>query len=108
MGNFSLILINTAFPNNSQLSEPLSSQNYYFSLNRNAKKTGSKLYFNAINLNTLKMGEYIYKPLIREKDELVDLGPLGFSVHKIGANIKSFEFTANISDYMDYYLIEFN
>lgn len=106
LSNFALVLINTAAPTSAQLAQ--TGENYYYTMNRSAKKTGEELYFDAINLNTLKMGEYTYKPTIIAKAKSVDLGPNGFSVHYVGNNIKSFELTANVSDLMEYYLVEFN
>lgn len=106
LSNFALVLINTAVPTSAQLAQ--TGENYYYTMNRSAKKTGEELYFDAINLNTLKMGDYTYKPTIIAKAKSVDLGPNGFSVHYVGNNIKSFELTANVSDLMEYYLVEFN
>ena len=103
--NFALVLINTATPNAAQLAQ--TGSKYYYSLNRSAKKTGEKLYFNPINLN-FTVGNNKYKPEIYTKTKSVDLGPNAFSVHHVGFNIKSFELTANTSDLMSYYLVEFN
>ncbi len=106
LGNFPLILLNTKAPDSTQLAEPLSSNKYYFSLNRSAKKSGSKLYFNNIELAKVKIEDKVYGPSIFKREAQVDLGPQGFSIHYVGYNIKSFELTANVSDLMDYYLIE--
>ncbi|MBO4533250.1 MAG: hypothetical protein J5726_06075 [Treponema sp.] len=106
LGNFPLVIINTAKPNSTQLAQPLTSEKYYFSLNRSAKKTGDELFFDAIEIGKLKLGDQTYAPRIFKKAETVDLGPQGFSVHYVGYNIKSFELTANVSDLMDYYLVE--
>ena len=106
LGNFPLILLNTKAPDSTQLAEPLSSEKYYFSLNRSAKKSGSKLYFNNIELAKVKIEDKVYGPSIFKREAQVDLGPQGFSIHYVGYNIKSFELTANVSDLMDYYLIE--
>ena len=103
--NFALVLINTAAPNAAQLAQ--TGSKYYYSLNRSAKKTGEELYFNPINLN-FTVGNNEYTPQIYNKNKSVDLGPNAFSVHHVGFNIKSFELTANTSDLMSYYLVEFN
>ena len=106
MGKFHLVTINTAKPNSSQLAQPLSSDKYYYSLNRSARKSGEKLFFDAIEIGKVKLGNDPVAPRIFKKAESPDLGPQGFSVHYVGYNIKSFELTANISDLMDYYIIE--
>lgn len=103
LNNFALCLINTARPTERQLSQ--TGENFYYSLNRSAKKDEEALYFNPINL---VMKDYNYSPEIYSKSKSVDLGPNAFSVHYVGFNIKSFELTANTSSLMSYYLVEFN
>lgn len=106
LANFALVIINTSAPNQTQLAQ--TGDNYYYTLNRSAKKTGEQLYFEPIQIYNLRLEDYNYTPAIYRRGSSVDLGPNAFSVHYVGNNIKSFELTANTSSLMEYYLVEFN
>ena len=105
IGKFPLILINTNAPTQQQLSQ--TGENQYYSLNRTVKEGNSKLYFKAVDLANIKVGNQTgIAPKFFSKNDLVTLGPNGFSVHYLGINIKSFELSVDINSAIDYYLVE--
>ena len=71
-------------------------------LNKSGSISTSNLSLTRINLNfSMKDNDgktVYYKPKIYEKDAMPDLYPTGFSVHKVGTNLKSFTYYKPIRD----------
>ena len=103
---FPLVILNTASPSSAQLSA--TGENQYYSLNRGIKiNNNDKLFFSPVNIGrfTYDDGNYI-SPKIYKGSEEVLIGANGFTIHYIGSNLKSFEFTANTSNKLGYFLVK--
>ena len=110
---FSLCLFNTDQPTAEQLLA--TGEDQYFSFNRATDKNRSDgLTFTAIDIMNIEcyvqnkngsVSKQIIQPAFYEKDEAVDLGPTGFSVHEVGS-VSRFELYANTNEKLEYYLIQ--
>ena len=113
MRKFSMCLFNTDAPSQEQLQRK--GENQYFSFYRGAGNKGDSLHFNPIDIMSIKCDlqkedgtirkNQIIKPVIYEADDIIGLGPSGFSVHKIGQNVSSFKLMASNKEGLEYYLI---
>ena len=113
MRKFSMCLFNTDAPSQEQLQRK--GENQYFSFYRGAGNKGDSLHFNPIDIMSIKCDlqkedgsiskNQIIKPVIYEADDIIGLGPSGFSVHKIGQNVSNFTLMASNKEGLEYYLI---
>ena len=113
MRKFCMCLFNTGIPSEEQLQATGDDQ--YFSFNRRAGKQSASLHFNPIDIMSIKCDvqnkdgsvskDQIIKPTIYDPDQIVGLGPSGFSVHRIGRRVESFDLMMSNKEGLEYYLI---
>ena len=113
MRKFCMCLFNTKEPTQEQLQA--TGEKQYFSFYRGAGKQSDYLHFNPIDIMSIKCDvqnkdgsvskDQIIKPTIYDPDQIVGLGPSGFSVHRIGRRVESFDLMMSNKDGLEYYLI---
>ena len=112
MRNFCMCLFNTDKPSEEQLKK--TGKNQYFSFYRQAGSSSEELYFSPIDIMNIECdvqdetGRIVHRkvePAILKYNEIMGIGPSGFTVHEIGQNIKSFQLMASNKDGLEYYLI---
>ena len=113
MRKFCMCLFNTKEPTQEQLQA--TGEKQYFSFYRGAGKQSDDLHFNPIDIMSIKCDlqnddgsvskNQTIKPTIYEPDQIVGLGPSGFSVHRIGRRVESFDLMMSNKDGLEYYLI---
>ncbi len=110
---FSLCLFNTDAPTAEQAAKTGDDQ--YYSFNKSTDKNRSdSLIFTAIEIMNIvcdyknddgTIERKKIQPVFYKKDDAVNLGPTGFSVHYVGKGLDSFELYASKSNKIEYYLI---
>lgn len=111
MRKFCFCLFNTDKPTSQALSRTGDEQ--YFSFYRQAGDASQDLYFSPIDIMSIECdvvegnqkSHKKIEPIILNYNQIVKLGPSGFSVHKIGQNVSSFKLMASNKEGLEYYLI---
>lgn len=108
---FCHVMLNTDEPDEEQMAK--TGDKFYFSMNRESQSDSSEptLKFNKINLkipyfdsSTNTSGNYA--PVIRGYNSNVNIGPDGFSLHKIGTGLSSFTLVSDTRYNIKYLLIQ--